>query len=177
MTAMGRQEPPGQLESERQQTEWTGRRLCICQLAAIRLNLPLRMTKARHRRVGQLSAGLPPFGFRPRRAGPDPLLPLRLLKCGRSTFDFGGAGARTAKGIQKRGFSRRSGGMSGWVALAVHVLSASCSWRLLVRHQTTRGASAQITKPTKVITMAASPKWVLGRSLKPFAATTDTAMV
>ena len=34
----GRQEPPDQDKAERQQTEWTGRWLCICQLAGISLN-------------------------------------------------------------------------------------------------------------------------------------------
>jgi len=63
MTAMGTQEPPGQSEVERLQTEWTGRWLCICQQAGFCLNPPLRVNHDRHPGQSQLYAGLLPFKF------------------------------------------------------------------------------------------------------------------
>jgi len=60
---MGTQEPPGQSEVERLQTEWTGRWLCICQQAGFCLNPPLRLNRDRHPGQSQLYAGLLPFKF------------------------------------------------------------------------------------------------------------------
>jgi hypothetical protein len=86
---MGTQEPSDHVEAERQQTEWTGRWLCICQQAGISLDLPLRTKKARHRRVGRLFAALPPFGFRYRRAGSDPEPLVAKNGSGRSPIGHG----------------------------------------------------------------------------------------
>ena len=63
MSAKGTQEPPGQSEVERLQTEWTGRWLCICQQAGFCLNPPLRLNRDRHPGQSQLYAGLLPFKF------------------------------------------------------------------------------------------------------------------
>ena len=63
MAGMGTQEPPGQSEVERLQTEWTGRWLCICQQAGFCLNPPLRLNRDRHPGQSQLYAGLLPFKF------------------------------------------------------------------------------------------------------------------
>ena len=60
---MGTQEPAGQSKVERQQTERTGRWLCICQQAGFYLNRPLRLNRVHHPGQSQLYAGLLPFKF------------------------------------------------------------------------------------------------------------------
>jgi hypothetical protein len=60
---MGTQEPAGQSKVERQQTERTGRWLCICQQAGFYLNRPLRLNRVHHPGQSQLYIGLLPFKF------------------------------------------------------------------------------------------------------------------
>jgi hypothetical protein len=63
LTAQGTQEPAGQSKVERQQTERTGRWLCICQQAGFYLNRPLRLNRVHHPGQSQLYIGLLPFKF------------------------------------------------------------------------------------------------------------------
>lgn len=63
MAGMGTQEPAGQSKVERQQTERTGRWLCICQQAGFYLNRPLRLNRVHHPGQSQLYIGLLPFKF------------------------------------------------------------------------------------------------------------------
>jgi hypothetical protein len=76
MAVLGTQEPPGQSEVERLQTEWTGRWLCICQQAGFCLNPPLRLNRDRHPGQSQLYAGLLPFKFSGCPAARCPMLPV-----------------------------------------------------------------------------------------------------
>ncbi len=62
-SAKGTQEPSEGLRAERQQTEWTGHWLCICQQSGISLNPPPAAKRVRHHGHSQLSAGLLPFRF------------------------------------------------------------------------------------------------------------------
>lgn len=64
----------GQTKVERQQTEWTGRRVCQCQQVRISLILPLVPKRVRHHGHGQLSAGLLPSRFPGRPAAGSPKL-------------------------------------------------------------------------------------------------------
>ena len=84
MTAQGTQEPPGQSEVERLQTEWTGRWLCICQQAGFCLNPPLRLNRDRHPGQSQLYAGLLPFKFSGCPAARCPFRPSSFLQSRRS---------------------------------------------------------------------------------------------
>lgn len=72
--AKGTQEPSEGLRAERQQTEWTGHWLCICQQSGISLNPPPAAKRVRHHGHSQLSAGLLPFRFPGRPAAGCPLL-------------------------------------------------------------------------------------------------------
>lgn len=63
LAGLGTQEPSEGLRAERQQTEWTGHWLCICQQSGISLNPPPAAKRVRHHGHSQLSAGLLPFRF------------------------------------------------------------------------------------------------------------------
>ena len=83
-TALGTQEPSEGLRAERQQTEWTGHWLCICQQSGISLNPPPAAKRVRHHGHSQLSAGLLPFRFPGRPAAGCPFRSSRFPDTGRS---------------------------------------------------------------------------------------------
>ena len=77
-SGLGTEEPSEGLRAERQQTEWTGHWLCICQQSGISLNPPPAAKRVRHHGHSQLSAGLLPFRFPGRPAAGCPMLTFAL---------------------------------------------------------------------------------------------------
>jgi len=86
---MGTQEPAGQSKVERQQTERTGRWLCICQQAGFYLNRPLRLNRVHHPGQSQLYIGLLPFKFSGCPAAGCPKRSLAFWKSRPSTLELG----------------------------------------------------------------------------------------
>ena len=101
---MGTQEPSEGLRAERQQTEWTGHWLCICQQSGISQTPPPAAKRVRHHGHSQLSAGLLPFRFPGRPAAGCPKLPSLALESGHSERLRSGATERS-EGTEKRSFS------------------------------------------------------------------------
>jgi hypothetical protein len=97
---MGTQEPSEGLRAERQQTEWTGHWLCICQQSGISLNPPPAAKRVRHHGHSQLSAGLLPFRFPGRPAAGCPIQPVALSEVQRLVTERAGYPLRQIKDIR-----------------------------------------------------------------------------